>query len=234
MTLTPELLRSVAAARLRDTHPELSAHVDSSTPQALRELVPRGETVVVTVIGRFSLPDWVRETCRFALSVPVERRAPWRRSFTRTVHLSGRPDNLRGRFAFDHVAADGSAAWLGPAPDAGTATLRRLLKTFRGGRELGAWSPVTVEVPGDAARPPVHRDLYVATANVTVARTLVQVNHLLVESVMDGLIGPGDRLTLRAVPRLTGLAAPLAALRVDADTHRPHELQAYAALTEEA
>jgi hypothetical protein len=232
VTLTPELLRSVAVARLRETHPDLA--VDACTPNALRELAPRGDTVVVAVIGRFSLPDWVRETCRFALATPAERHGPWRRSFTRTVHLAGWPDNLRDRFAFDHVAADGSVAWVGPGPDAGTATLRRLLKTFHGGRELRTWAPVTVGIPGDAPPGgPVHRELYVATTNMTVARAVVQVNHLLVEAVMDGLIGPGDRLTLRAVPRLTGLTAPLAALRVDADSHRPQELQAYAALTEE-
>lgn len=234
MTLTPELLRSVAAERLHATHPDLT--VCPGATRGLRDRV-RAEnradgTLVVSVIGSFCFPDWIRETCRFALSVPAELTGPWRRSFTRTVYLAGRPDNLAERFRFDHVAADGSVAWTGPAPGPATATLRRLLKTFHGRRELRTWSPVTVTVGGTGNRRPVHRDLYVAVARVTVADALVQVNHLLVEAVMDGVIGPGDRLTLRAVPRLAGLRTPLAALRVDADVHRPDDLQAYAALTE--
>ncbi|WP_369393214.1 DUF6182 family protein [Streptomyces sp. CG1] len=247
MTLSPELLLSVAAERLRAARPELAAHLDLSTPDGLRgakTALAGGEAadladgaLVVTVVGRFRLPDWVRETCRFALSVPAERAEPWRRSFTRTVYLAGQPDNLVHRFAFDHVADDGSMAWAGPAADGRTTTLRRLLKTFSGDRMLSAWAPVTVTVPGPpgagrGARPPVHRDLYIATAGVTVSRLLIHVNHLLAEAVLDGLIIPEDRLTLRSVPRLAGLAAPFAALRVDADPHR-HELRAYAGLTEE-
>ncbi|MYW44061.1 DUF6182 family protein [Streptomyces sp. SID161] len=247
MTLSPELLHSIAADRLRAARPELAAHLDLSTPDGLlgakaalagaESADNAGGALVVTVVGRFRLPDWVRETCRFALSLPAERAEPWRRSFTRTVYLAGRPDNLAHRFTFDHVADDGSVAWTGPAADGRTTALRRLLKTFSGDRTLSAWAPVTVTVPGPsepgpATRPPVHRDLYVATAQVTVSRLLVHVNHLLSESVLDGLIAPGDRLTLRSVPRLAGLTVPFAALRVDADPHR-HELRAYAGLTKE-
>ncbi|MEU6094325.1 DUF6182 family protein [Streptomyces sp. NPDC047079] len=251
MTLSPELLLTVAADRLRTTRPELAAHLDLSTLDALREAkaaIAGDEAagtadgaVVVAVIGRLSLPLWVRETCRFALTVPADRAAAWRRSFTRTLYLAGRPDNLRERFTFDHIADDASMAWVGPVADEATTTLRRLLKTFSGTRELSAWAPVTVDVPGpDASGPPgltvrgpLHRDLYIATAGVTVSQLLVQVNHLLAEAVLDGLIRPGDRLTLRSVPRLSGLARPLAALRVDTEAHRPHRLRAYAALTEE-
>lgn len=252
MTITPELLLSVAADRLRASLPELAERLDLSTPRSLRaakaEIAARGGAadgaVVVAVIGRFSLGDWARETCRFALGVPADRAEPWRRAFTRTVFLAGQPENLRERFAFDHTAPDGSAAWAGPATDESTAALRRLLKTFNGTRRLDSWAPVTVEVPavataggGTAPAAEVHRpgkrDLYLATAGITVSDVLVQLNHLLVEAVLDGLIGPGDLLTLRPVPRLTGLTGPFAALRVDADTHHPHKLQAYAGLTEE-
>ncbi|MFE4516160.1 DUF6182 family protein [Kitasatospora sp. NPDC056783] len=248
MTISPELLLSVAAHRLRAALPELSERLDLSTPRSLRaaraEITARGEAadgaVVVAVIGRFSLADWVRETCRFALRVPADRARPWRRALTRTVFLAGRPENLRERFAFDHLAPDGSAAWVGPGTDGTTAALRRLLKTFNGTRPLAPWPPTTVEVPAVAtagpdtgAHRPGKRDLYVATAGVTVSQALVQLNHLLVEAALDGLIGPGDLLTLRSVPRLTGMTVPFAALRVDADAHHPHKLQAYAGLTEE-
>lgn len=247
MTISPELLLTVAAQRLRAARPELPAHLELSTTEhlkAVRERIAAEEgDLVVAVVRDFRLAGWVRETCRFVLAIPPDRALAWRRSFTRTVYLAGRPDNLRERFHFDHVAADGSVAWAGPAGDRDTAPLRRLLKTFNGRGPLPTWTPMTVEVPAvrevTAAgadrpeRPPVHRDLYIATANVTISDALVQVNHLIAEAAADGLIAPGDRLCLRSVPRLTGTAARFAALRIDTDVHRPSELQAYAGLTEE-
>ncbi|MEU3754209.1 DUF6182 family protein [Streptomyces olivoreticuli] len=244
--LGPDLLLAFAAGRLRAARPELAVRFDLTDPRGLlearaaltaeEEKDPAGGSLAVAVVDRFRLPEWVADTCRFALSVSEQRVEQWRRAFTRTVFLAGRPGNLTERFAFDHVAEDGSAAWAGPAPQEATTALRRLLKTFSGTRELSAWAPVTVEVATSsrsAARPPVHRDLYIAAARITVSELLVHVNHLVVEAVLDGLIAPGDRLTLRSVPRLTGLAVPFAALRVDADPRRTHELRAYAGLTEE-
>ncbi|MYZ35650.1 MULTISPECIES: DUF6182 family protein [unclassified Streptomyces] len=251
VTLSPELLLTVAAERLRAARPDLPAHWNLSTPHALlaaKEHVladaASGRTdraLAVAVVRDFRLTSWIREACAFALSLPSERADVWRRSFTRTVYLAGRPDNLRERFAFTHIADDSSAAWAGPSPDETTTGLRRLLKTFSGRRPLTAWRPATVEIPRTDAsatgrhdrRRPVHRDLYLATAHVTVSDALVQLGHLLAEAVIDGTVGAGDRLTVRSVPRLTGLATPYAALRVDTDRHRPSELQAYAGLTQE-
>ncbi|MGG7570609.1 DUF6182 family protein [Streptomyces sirii] len=245
MTLSSELLLDLAAQRLRTARPELSGRLDLSSPRALRAAKGRiaaldgpdgtDGALVVCVVSRFDLHNWVRETCRFALGLPADEIAAWRRSFTRTVYLSGRPDNLRQRFPFGHIGDDGAVAWTRPAPDAATATLRRLLKTFNGPQPLTSWQPPTVEIPAiaPAGRAPIHRAVYVATAKATVATVLVQLNHLLTEAVMDGLIAGGDRLTVRAVPRLTGVGEPFAALRIDTDTHRPDELQAYAGLTEE-
>ncbi|WP_037835411.1 DUF6182 family protein [Streptomyces sp. NRRL S-244] len=236
------LLKS-AADRVRSARPELADGLDLSSAQALRAVraglhggrtAPTDEVLAVVVIGRLDLPRWVRETCAFALALAPAEREAWRRSFTRTVYLAGSPSNLRERFAFDHVAGDDSLAWAGPAPGARTATLRRLLKAFEAADELTAQRSAIVTVPGRAdTRPPAHRELYIATAKVSVTEALVHVNHLLAEAVLDGLIGPGDRLTLRFVPRLTGLGAQLAMLRVDTDVHRSDELQAYAGLTTE-
>ncbi|MFE0251248.1 DUF6182 family protein [Streptomyces sp. NPDC059010] len=242
-----ELLRS-AVERVRTARPELADRFDLSSAQDLSALRAGvhgastadttdsvdSEVLAVVVVGHLDLARWVRETCAFALALPPEARDAWRRSFTRTVYLAGSPANLRERFDFDHVAGDGSVAWRGPAPGAATATLRRLLKTFEAGHELTARPAATVTVPGTVrSRPAVSRDLYVATAKVTLAQALVHINHLLAEAVLDGLIGPGDRLTLRFVPRLNGLVAEFATLRVDTDVHRPDQLQAYAGLTTE-
>jgi hypothetical protein len=244
MTLSPELLLTVATERLRVARPDLADHSVRAAKDMLKDSVKdsvkeeaRAEGVAaIAVVRDVRLPSWVRETCAFALALTPERSDAWRRSLTRTLYLAGRPDNLRERFAFTHVAADGTAAWAGPDPDRTTTGLRRLLRTFRGHRLLTAWHPETVELPcpqGDMEREPVHRDLYLATAHLTLADALVHLGHLLAESVIDGTLGPGDRLTLRSVPHLTTLATPYAALRVDTDRLRPDRLRAYAALTQE-
>ncbi|MFI1889335.1 DUF6182 family protein [Streptomyces jumonjinensis] len=236
------LLKS-AADRVRTARPELADRLDLSSARALRaaragfratSAAESREALAVVVVGRLDLPRWVRETCAFALALAPTARDGWRHSFTRTVYLAGNPRNLRERFAFDHIADDGSMAWAGPAPAATTATLRRLLKSFEAPHELTVQPPATVTVPGrPRSRPPVHRDLCVAAVGMTVSGALVHVNHLLAEAVLDGLIGPGDRLTLRFTPRLSGVGARFVMLRVDTDAHRPDELQAYAGLTTE-
>lgn len=241
--LSSEALLRVAVDRVRTARPELADLLDLSSPQALRSaragLQGAGpnqdeEVMAVVVIGRLDLPSWVRETCAFVLGLAPTQGADWRRAFTRTVYLAGSPHNLRERFAFDHAADDGSVAWAAPAAGSATATLRRLLKTFEAPHELTGRLPAVVSVPGrPRARPALHRELYIATVGVTVADALVHVNHLVAEAVLDGLIGPGDRLTLRFVPHLTGLGPRLAMLRVDTDVHRPDELRAYAGLTTE-
>ncbi|MFJ4623820.1 DUF6182 family protein [Streptomyces sp. NPDC088812] len=246
MTLSPELLLTVAAERLRAARPDLSACATPVTPHSLLAAKQQieddaavgrtGGVSTVVVVRDVRLASWVRETCAFVLSLPPEQADAWRRSFTRTLYLAGRPDNLSERFTFAHIAADGSAAWAGPLPDEATTGLRRLLKTFSGRGPLTAWRPVTVDLlrtDRHRNRRPVHRDLYLATAHLTVSDALVHLGHLLSEAVIDGTIGPGDRLTLRAVPRLTELSKPYAALRVDTDRRHPYELQAYAGLTQE-
>jgi hypothetical protein len=63
---------------------------------------------------------------------------------------------------------------------------------------------------------------------------LIHLNHLIAEATLDGLLVPGDSVTLRQVPRLVGFRARPVALRVDLDPIDPARLQAFAALTREA
>jgi hypothetical protein len=83
-----------------------------------------------------------------------------------------------------------------------------------------------------ATRAPVCRELHLAVAGVSLSDTLVHLHHLLAEAIFDGLIVPGDRLTLRQLPRLAD-TRPFAALRADVDRAYPNRLRAYAGLTEE-
>ncbi|WP_158841634.1 DUF6182 family protein [Saccharothrix deserti] len=238
MSLSQELLRAEATRRILLSRPDLAARIDPSTTRGLlaaQHLVDAdepGEVLAAVVMRRFDPVSWVRGTCEFALGLTPEQAATWRRSFTRTVFLAGNPENLRERFSFDHVAEDGSAAWTSPAPAAASAPLRRLLKLFDGTQAVPTHPAPVVEVPGRPTRAPVRRDLYLATAGVTVAESLVSLNHLLVESVMDGLLAPGDRLVLRPVPRPAGIATPFAALRIGAERANPDQLRCFAYLTE--
>ncbi|MGP9022122.1 DUF6182 family protein [Streptomyces sp. BR1] len=268
MPLTQRRLHDEAYRRLRDVRPELATPAGESDLAAL--LRARAEAVerpgadavqAVAVLRGFDPAAWVRDATAFALGLAPDTAAAWRRSFTRTVYLAGNPENLLGRYSFDHLAEDGSVGWCGPAPAANSAGLRRLLKLFLSTAPFPVGPPTTITVPpphGAAARGPasrgsaahgpaphgpashgpapraaVHRDLYVAASGVPVPEALVHLNHLVVEAALDGLIGPGDRLTLRSVPSLTGAVTPFAALRVDVDRAHPHQLRAFAALTEE-
>ncbi|MBD0742450.1 DUF6182 family protein [Streptomyces sp. CBMA152] len=272
MPLTQRRLHDEAYRRLRDVRPELATPAGESDLAALlrarAEAVERPGTdavLAVAVLRGFDPAAWVRDAAAFALGLAPDTAAAWRRSFTRTVYLAGNPENLLGRYSFDHLAEDGSVGWCGPAPAGNSAGLRRLLKLFLSTAPFPVGPPTTITVPTPAAnggdttsgplgralgrptvplphgpashrpapRAAVHRDLYVAASGVPVPEALVHLNHLVVEAALDGLIGPGDRLTLRSVPSLTGAVTPFAALRVDVDRTHPHQLRAFAALTEE-
>jgi phage I-like protein len=91
--------------------------------------------------------------------------------------------------------------------------------------------PTTVTLPGAPAVSGTHAELHVATAGLTAAQMVIHINHLVAEAALDGLLVPGDSVTLRQVPRLIGLPAEPLALRVDLDPADPARLQAFAALT---
>jgi len=233
--LTQELLHSHAAQRVIRSRPDLAAVHDLSTMDGLTAVEAAvagdGGTAVIAVVRRFELAAWVRGTVAFAARLDRDRAEDWRRSFTKTVFLAGNPANLADRFAFEHVDATGSLAWTAPAPTSAHLPLRQLLRAFAGGRELGGGADVVIDLPGPA--PGRHRVLHVAGGGLPVAKVMVHLNHLLVEAVSDGVLAPGDRLTVRRVPRLLGVPGPFDALRVGVDPADPGRLHALMSLTTE-
>lgn len=247
--LGQEELRRAAAARLHRVRPDLLDGADADLERLLRARDALAEedgrgAHAVAVVRSYAPARWIAQACAFGLSLrsrhDAERVVAWRRSLTRTVFLAGDPRRLQRRFDFHHLAPDGSVGWCAPAPPAATAPLRRLLKTLHVPVGAPAIPPTPVLVP-DAGRParraPLRRQLYVATARTPLPRLLVHTHHLLVEAVLDGLVEPGDCLTLHHVPSLGGLRADFAALRVDAEEPPAHgapappRLRAWAALT---
>lgn len=243
VTPAQQSLREQAAARIRTARPDLAARHDLASYDGLiaaqEDIAAEDDpgTLAAVVLRNFDLARWVRDTCVFALGIAPEQAADWRTSFTRTVFLAGNPAQLQDRFTFAHTAADQSAAWTAPGPAAQTSSLRRLLKLFNGQAGLPGGPDTVVEIPAGHSpplRPRTRRGLYVATAGCTVSRALVHINHVLAEAVLDGLIAPGDRLVLHRVPRIVGVPARLARVRVTTEKHLPGRLKAAAALTEEA
>ncbi|NUU25620.1 MAG: hypothetical protein HOV68_29565, partial [Streptomycetaceae bacterium] len=119
-------------------------------------------------------------------------------------------------------------------PASATLPLRRLLTAFPGTAGMPPPPPRPVVLApraGARPRPVVHHGVHIATAGMGATDCLVALNHLLVEAVLDGRIGPGDALTLRQSPSLVGLHGPFAAIRVMPDATAPERLQAHACLT---
>ncbi|MGW2261689.1 DUF6182 family protein [Streptomyces sp. NPDC001780] len=242
MTAARRALLDAAGRRIAAARPELARRHDLTTMEGL--LAARAgiaseedtEAVLATVVvHHLDLPEWIRSACAYAFALEAGAAAAWRASFTRTVFLAGTPDHLRARFSFAHIAADGSAAWTAPAPAGAPSSLRRLLKLFDGAAPVTGGADTAVRLPrapGGPDRPGTDRELYLAVAGRTVSDALVDLHHVLAESVLDGMIRPGDRLMLRQVPRLTGEVPRLAALRVVPETSG--RLRATAGLSKEA
>ncbi|NUT53609.1 MAG: hypothetical protein HOV94_40925 [Saccharothrix sp.] len=231
MTLTQDLLHDHVVRRITRARPDLAEARDLSTVDGLHaveaDIAADSDIAVVAVVRHFDLASWVRGTVAFAASLPAADG--WRRSFTKTLFLAGNPANLADRFAFHHVDETGAVAWTAPAPAGDRLALRQLLRAFVGERELSVPGDVVVDLPGPTTG--VGRVLSVAGPGMTVAQAMVHLNHLLVEAVFDGVLTPGDRLTVRRVPRLVGLPGPFDALRVG--TAATGKLHALMALTKE-
>src|SRR5689334_22743886 len=105
MKLSQESLLAETARRIGTARPELAARIDLGSITGLRAAQEEigsgdgpGEVLATVVVRGLDLADWIRATCAFAMGLPAEAAAAWRRSFTRTVFLAGNPANLLGRF----------------------------------------------------------------------------------------------------------------------------------------
>jgi Family of unknown function (DUF6182) len=193
-----------------------------------------GVAVVVSDVR----PDvFAAATIGFASAVPPELAAAWRRTFTRTVFLAGRPETVADRHPPSFAAPDGSLSWHGPAPAGHLLGLSRLLRAFHGPAPVPQPAPFTVTVPG-AANGHV-AEATVATAGVSVADHLVHTHHLIAEATLRGLIRPGDavRVTHRpevdAGPHLDPARAGVVQTRITRDGRDPGRLRLYALLVSE-
>lgn len=179
-------------------------HDERLTACAGGRATPPGLSVIV-VLSALDPAAFVTGALRFTLGLDRDRAATWMRAYTRAVFLAGNPANLRDRFPFRHVTPDGRVAWTDPGdPDAHTG-LRRLLRTFHGTTPLDLPPLVDVDVPGAPPTGTAH-DLYVAAG--TAGRYLVDVHHTLAEAVLRDIVRPGDRLRVRHMTDMTGLAGP--------------------------
>jgi hypothetical protein len=111
-------------------------------------------------------------------------------------------------------------------------SLRRLLVLFRGECAPRLTNRFTFTAPLVAGSEPTgqrpERRIYVATAGLSASDYLVHLNHTLAESVLTGLIVPGDTITICHLPRLHGCQEELAWLRVHRDNKDANRLRAYA------
>ena len=146
-------------------------------------------------------------TIGFALSVPADLGAAWRRTFTRTVFLAGLPRTVASRHPHRYAAPDGTLSWHGPASTGDLLGLSRLLRMFHGPAPVRPpAAPLTVTVPGT---PTGHvAEATVATADVSVADYLVHTHHLFAEATLRGLIRAGDTVRIAHRPDLDGSVRP--------------------------
>jgi hypothetical protein len=230
MSLSQDVLHDHLVGRITRALPELRGDAARlSTVAGLLSVEAGADTAVVAVVRRFHLATWIRGTVAFAAALGPAGQ--WRRSFTKTLFLAGNPANLLGRFTFRHIDETGTMAWTAPAPAATQLPLRRLLRAFVGECPLVVPGDVVVELPGESSG--TARVLSIAGTGLTVAEAMVHLHHLLVEAVFDGALAPGDRLTVRMVPRLVGIPGPFDALRVGVDPAQPARLRALMGLTTE-
>ncbi|MFH8973758.1 DUF6182 family protein [Streptomyces sp. NPDC017890] len=200
------------------TQQHLAEHAERRVRAAHAGPAPgQGRTAVTVVLRRFAPTTFAQSAVGYALNLPDTLSEPWLRAYTRTVFLSGNPDNLRARFAFHHVSADGAMAWTLPEDTAEAPPLRRLLRLFPAA-DLPPL-PARIDIPPRTDTGPDARTarLDVVTTRVSLADYLVHVHHALTEAVLTGLIGADTGIVLRHLPRLDPAEGPYAMLRVVPD-----------------
>ncbi|GAA3097504.1 DUF6182 family protein [Streptomyces rectiviolaceus] len=218
--LTQEELREILDTRIRTAGPRRS---EASAVAVLRGFDPRG---------------FARSVLDFATWLSPDARARWQADFTRTVFLAGNPRNLAGRLPPSVVASDGQVAWYAAGPRLAHRELRLLLRAFQGDLPPVMPGPFTLDVPHTPAAPPrvggVRRlRMTVATSGLSLPRYLVHVNHTLAESLLTGVLLPGDLLTVHHADELPEPTQRHAYLRVHQDPAAPHLLRAFARVEED-
>jgi hypothetical protein len=213
--LTQEELREILDTRIRAAGPQ------------------RSEAPAVAVLRGFDPRGFARSVLDFATWLPPEARARWQADFTRTVFLAGNPQNLADRLPPSVVAPDGQIAWYAPGPRVAHRELRLLLRAVQGDLPPVMPGPFTLRVPHAPATRPreggVRRlRMTVAISGLSLGRHLVHVNHTLAESVLTGVLAPGDLVTVHHVHELPEPTRRHAYLRVHQDPDAPDLLRAFA------
>jgi len=165
------------------------------------------------VVERVEPAAFVDGAIRFTAGLDPALAEAWLGTFTRAVFLAGDPLRIAARHPARQVAADGSAAWFGPAVADSLRGLRLLLKAF----EAPQLPPLPDRVELGDPRADERRLLYVATAGIGTAEYLVHLNHVVCEATIAGLLAPGTALELRHVERIEDSRGSFACSRVVAD-----------------
>jgi hypothetical protein len=220
---TQEFLRAQLESRMR------TAARTGRTPQGDDGQADH-DTAVTVVVRRFDPCSFARAAVEAVSGFPDDLREAWLGSYTRTVFLSGDPDNLRGRFAFHHVGDAGATAWTLPGERRHQAALRRLLQLFPDSPLPALPSRQPVGEP--APVPPDHETrLHLATSGVTRSGYLVHLHHVLAEAVLTGRLKDASGLVLCHLPQLDPAEGPYSMLRVVPEPSAPDgRLRAFAGL----
>jgi hypothetical protein len=215
-------LQSLLFARL-DAAGIVGDSTEALEAQLARRVADPERLQVAVVIQRFDLLSFVAGTLRFVSALRSEQRAAWHRELTRTLFLVGSPARLRERFVFDHYSESQEMAWIGPKPARSLLALARLLKPLRTAEER-AWQPTLV----CGARPTPALELRLA-GELRLEESLIHLNHLLAEAVIEGQLQPHETLILRQVATIESVEAG-AMVRVGRAGPPEHRLTAYASL----
>lgn len=206
--------------------------LDLATALAGRDAEAGGPRLAaVVVLKAFDPASFVAGTVRFAAQLPRDRSAAWYRQFTRTLFLVGDPRRLAARFRFDHASPDGAVAWRAPDPGGACDPITRLLKPLQteGPCRLDRRGLLRCQ-PGTPAG--AHRRLTLDVADLPLERALVHLNHLACEAVIEGRLGPEDRLDLLDAGAIGPPRPSFTAVRVHRDALVPTALRLYGALEE--
>lgn len=145
------------------------------------------DTAVLVVLRSLDLADFAYGARAFAASLDPEEATAWCRSWTRARFLFGNPANLSEPRV---VAPGGTAAWLGPFPEAHLPGATRLLKPVSG------LLPELPEAVDHCGTGPL-RELRIGVGAGTLVDYLVHLHHTLAEAVLFGRLRPDESLRLR-------------------------------------